>query len=321
MNYSSVLQICVVVIILLICVISFFTKKKSKWSDPEEFVKRKKYISKNCNEQELRKFMHFLREYGGGYVKTRNGSIVHQDYLGREKGDLKGIFYSVVVPSAKVTTQTKEEYRQLICKIGVTGVSARPEYERRDGKLKNKEADTDNWERKQAGNHGEALVRKYLKKLDPAKYFVVSGVVLEYKGEKREFDHLVIGNDILYILETKAFGMAQDELYGSYAEIRISPDDHWVLTKNGHQKELVSPTKQVMEQRKFMEKVLHASYVDILSVVVLANPELQIAQNAKLEYGVVSVNNLQWYIEKTDNKMQVGSREELIQKIDRARIN
>ena len=91
-----------VVIISAILYIVFRLEKK-KYIDTDQFEKEKIKIKPSCSEEELDSFIAFLKVYKGGYIKRRDGKIVNRDYLGKEKGDLKGIFYHIVVPSNKLS--------------------------------------------------------------------------------------------------------------------------------------------------------------------------------------------------------------------------
>ncbi|MGN0395510.1 MAG: hypothetical protein ACI4EF_09110 [Coprococcus sp.] len=79
---------------------------------------------------ELQNFLVFLKKYQGGYVRRKSDQIVYQDFLGKEKGDLKGIFFNIVVPNPNISTKEKEEFRYLKG-IGVNGIDKRPDYETR----------------------------------------------------------------------------------------------------------------------------------------------------------------------------------------------
>lgn len=323
MNDIVTLTMGVVLAIGLIALIfsKLVPQKKDKWVDTQEFEQWKQKISRDCNTQNLQEFQDFLRRYGGGYVRRQHGEIVRQEFLGREKGDLKGIFYQLVVPSKQISIAHKEQFRSLLMEVGVTNVDQRPQYEARDGKLNNKAQDIEERNRKQSGNRGEKIVRDNLEILKKENYFIVSGVVLQYEGETKEFDHIVIGENGVFILETKAFGLSEDVLKDSHAQLLIEGQDEWTLKKNGQLRILQSPTEQVLAQRKFMERFVEEFMTDVNNVLILANPDLKLQKRINLDYDVVQVQNLCQYIRHTEGSLAYNDRLALVSKINGHRQN
>ncbi|CDA69652.1 nERD domain protein [Clostridium sp. CAG:510] len=323
--YSRVIiGVCIVVGILLVLLLGRGTRQKDRHvstgrTGSPAFEKWKKQISTNCSSQNLKDFQLFLTQYGGGYVKRRDGRVIYRDFLGREKGDLKGIFFHSVIPSRKISTEEKEAFRRYLCQIGVQGIGERPEYEKFDGKLRNKEEDLDEWEKKEAGNKGELLVRQYLKSLNEREYFVISGVVLKYQGKTRELDHIIVGNDVVFILETKAFGMSGSE-NGSNKAVLTIHNDNWVLHKNGHDKTLKSPTEQVTQEAALMKEIIENPFIDIKPVVVLANPSLVLEKKETLPYEVTKLKDLAAYIQANNKQMTSEDMQDAIRRIDKSRI-
>ena len=80
-------------VIVVIWLISRLTNKEDKWVSKEKFQREKKKLHPHFSEEEFRRFCAFLKSYQGGYVRRRSGKIVYQDFLNKEKGDLKGIFF------------------------------------------------------------------------------------------------------------------------------------------------------------------------------------------------------------------------------------
>ena len=320
---NDIITIGVVLAIGLIALITskLVPQKKDKWVDSQEFEQWKQKISRDCNTQNLQEFQNFLRRYGGGYVRRKHGEIVWQEFLGREKGDLKGIFYQLVVPSKQISITHKEQFRSLLMEIGVTNVDKRPQYEARDGKLKNKAQDIEERNRKQSGNRGEKIVRDNLEILKKENYFIVSGVVLQYEGKIKKFDHIVIGENGIFILETKAFGLSEDVLKDSHAQLLIEGPDEWTLKKNGQARILQSPTEQVLAQRNFMERFVEEFMTDVNNVLILANPDLKLHQKIHLDYDVVQVQNLCQYIRHTEGNLPYNDRLALVSKINEHRKN
>ena len=85
----------ILVIIALLLIIPILFSKKNKWVSTDDFEKEKKKLRPNCSDMELQNFLVFLKKYQGGYVRRKSGQIVYQDFLGKEKGDLKGIFLAL----------------------------------------------------------------------------------------------------------------------------------------------------------------------------------------------------------------------------------
>ena len=188
---------------------------------------------------------------------------MYQDYLPREKGDLKGIFYRLVVPNHNINSVKKEEFRKYLISIGVTGVENIPEYETRAAKLVNRETNEQNYIRKEVGNLGEELARDELSKLMPMDYKVINGPRLKWNKEVHEYDHIVIGDNGVFCVETKAFGMTDGK--ETVAKLLISSSDQWTIKKGGKIRQVKSPTSQILAEKLHMEAILEKnSYRSIL---------------------------------------------------------
>lgn len=328
MDHTTAILICIVagaVLIIAACIRFAIKPSRRRWVDTEEFDRWQAAVNARCDDRILKEYMEFLKDYGGGYIKRKNGIITYQDFLGKEKGALKGIFFNVIVPSSRISVRNKEEFRRYLISIGVTGISERPKYELRDGALKNYEKDEDDFHRKQAGNMGEKKVRDCLNNLSHSKYHVVNGVVMRYKGVKREFDHIVIGRNGLFIIETKAFGMSDTDEARDEAELIIDRDDNWQLTKNGRTKELKSPTGQIHEQKKFMENIISGSSVsniiNVRPVLVLSNEKLTYKKKFAPDYKILNLSELQEYIEENKDHISYNEVADILTLINKYRIN
>ena len=258
-----------------------------------EFEERKKAVHPNCDRETFYKFYDFLRSYPGGYYRRKNGRIVYQDYTGKEKGDLKGIFYNVVFSNPNLSTEEKEDFRMFIISKGVEGCNTRPDYETRESKLRNRKQDDDEFQRKEVGNKGEETVRRTLERLKNQGFLVINGPVLELFGKRVEYDHIVIGNNGVFALETKAFGSSNDGK--NKASLFIDKGDKWILRKNGNNRELKSPTEQVHTEREHLKSILERfkEKLDVKSILVLSNEELFLKNNIELDYDVVLVKDLE----------------------------
>lgn len=120
---------------------------------------------------------------------------------------------------------------------------------------------------KESGEEGEANVRYHLKWLDG--YKVLNNVRLPNPLEPQEFDHIVIGKNGVFHLETKNHG-------GKYgAKIVINKDGDWTIIQNGYSKGMKNPLFQVRRHerviREFLDKEFPQINIPIKEIVVLSN--------------------------------------------------
>lgn len=309
----------ILVIIALLLIIPILFSKKTKWVSTDDFEKEKKKLRPNCSDMELQNFLVFLKKYQGGYVRRKSGQIVYQDFLGKEKGDLKGIFFNIVVPNPNISTKEKEEFRRYLKEIGVNGIDKRPNYETRDSKLRNNKKDEE-YIRKEVGNIGEQIVRNALKRLEELGYSVINGPVLKYDGVSKEYDHIVIGDNGVFCIETKAFGLSGGK--ACKASLFIDPNDKWIIRKNGMNRDLESPTQQVVDEKKLLEKIINLScFLEVHPILVLCNTELYIKNNIELPYDVVRIDALIECIQNCKDSITESDRLCVLSDIDRNRIN
>lgn len=309
----------ILVIIALLLIIPILFSKKNKWVSTDDFEKEKKKLRPNCSDMELQNFLVFLKKYQGGYVRRKSGQIVYQDFLGKEKGDLKGIFFNIVVPNPNISTKEKEEFRRYLKEIGVNGIDKRPNYETRDSKLRNNKKDEE-YIRKEVGNIGEQIVRNALKRLEALGYSVINGPVLKYDGVSKEYDHIVIGDNGVFCIETKAFGLSGGK--ACKASLFIDPNDKWIIRKNGMNRDLESPTQQVVDEKKLLEKIINLScFLEVHPILVLCNTELYIKNNVELPYDVVRIDALIECIQNCKDSITESDRLCVLSDIDRNRIN
>lgn len=309
----------ILVIVALLLIIPILFSKKNKWVSTDDFENEKKKLRPNCSDMELQNFLVFLKKYQGGYVRRKSGQIVYQDFLGKEKGDLKGIFFNIVVPNPNISTKEKEEFRRYLKEIGVNGIDKRPNYETRDSKLRNNKKDEE-YIRKEVGNIGEQIVRNALKRLEELGYSVINGPVLKYDGVSKEYDHIVIGDNGVFCIETKAFGLSGGK--ACKASLFIDPNDKWIIRKNGMNRDLESPTQQVVDEKKLLEKIINLScFLEVHPILVLCNTELYIKNNIELPYDVVRIDALIECIQNCKDSITESDRLCVLSDIDRNRIN
>ena len=252
----------------------------------EDFQREKNQLRPYCSESDFKRFMSFLNRYEGGYIRENRDGTIYRDYLGQEKGDLKGLFFHVIAPNPNIHTNQKEEFRRFAISKGVTGLDERPDYETRDSALKNKETDAESFARKEVGNIGEQYIRDILDGLKEDGFSVINGAKLRSENVIKEFDHIVIGGNGIFVLETKAFGMTGGA--ATKAALFIDPGDKWILRKNQANHDLTSPTEQITAENELLSAILSSvSMYKVHPMVVLSNTELFIKQNITLEYQVV----------------------------------
>lgn len=294
-------------------------RQKDAYVSTEDFQVEKGKLHPHFSQEEYAHFREFLSRYGGGYIRRRNGHIVFQDYLGKEKGDLKGIFYNLIVPNPNLTAEQKEDFRIYLRSIGVKGVDERPNYETRESKLKNRGSSEDEYRRKEVGNKGEQAVRDVLKLLNENDYAVINGPVLKYKDTAKEFDHIIVGKRGIFMLETKAFGMTDGK--PCYARIFIDKGDKWSIKKNDYVRKLESPTEQIMEEKQLLEDILKTFFKEIHPVLVLSNNEVKVKNNIELPYDIVRVDDLLDYIGRQQDTIKAVERMQILEHLDGYRIN
>lgn len=161
-------------------------------------------------------------------------------------------------------------------------------------------------------------MRNILDQLDSSRYYVINGPVLRLDNVTKEYDHIVIGLNGIFILETKAFGMTNGK--ASKAALFIDAGDKWILRKNGKNKELTSPSLQVKEECELFENIISCP-VEVHSVLVLSNPEIILKQNIDLPYSVIRIDNLRTFIENYNNRISESDRMESLTKLNKCRVN
>jgi len=153
------------------------------------------------------------------------------------------------------------------------------------------------------GAEGEALVAKLLDSL-PMDARVIHSVQFESGERARELDHLLITNNVMFVIETK------------YLRGRIAGeplDREWTLhkrarkTRSRYKRTFYNPLKQVATQiyhlRSHLEKNLgprwaqECSQIWIQGVVVFAHPQGDSSAVVNHEHGVVDITGLQKYLE------------------------
>lgn len=314
------MYILAIIVIIVLALLFFCFQKRNAWISREDFEREKKKLKPNFSEKDLEEFIAFLKKYKGGYVKRQSGKIIYQDFTGKEKGDLKGIFWNLVFPNHNIEVKNKENFRNFLNTIGVKGLEKRPQYEIRDSRLVNHKQGEE-YVRKEVGNIGEKIVRDSLAELETEGYLVINGPMLEYDGVLKEYDHIVIGKNGLFCIETKAFGMTDGK--STKASLFVDQGDKWFVRKNKINRELVSPTEQIISEKNHLENIIKDSYmIGVYPILVLSNSEIFIKNNIELPYDLVRVDELCDCIKsKNEESISEVDMQMIAMSIDKCRKN
>lgn len=120
---------------------------------------------------------------------------------------------------------------------------------------------------RESGEKGEANVRYHLKWLDG--YKVLHNVRLPNPLESQEIDHIVIGKNGVFHLETKNYG-------GEHGgKIVINENDNWTLIKNNDIRGIENPLFQVRRHervlKEYIEKEFPDKHIPVKEIIVLSN--------------------------------------------------
>ena len=283
--------------------------------DPEVFDEERKRIHVYSTEGEIRSFLTFLSKYRGGYIKRYNGRIVKHEYLGKEKGILKGIYYNVILPGKNFSDLLKEDFRSYLVGIGVTGLDEKPDYE--SIRNKNSSVRENNIMIQASGYKAEKKVNDTLSYLTLDHDRIYSNVVIESKGKKREFDHIVVSNGKVLILETKAFGLSAGFEEESCI-LHIDEDDRWMIEKKEKIKNLACPTEQIMGQMEIIDEILSGIDTIIEYILVLPNPKLELDIHRLHKYKIMTLLDLSVGFEDLIGSESKSSSDEIIGRINRS---
>jgi hypothetical protein len=284
------------------------THAPQKLPDARKFEEWKMRISSGVDEKMLLDYMEFLRLYPGSRVRHRGRKKVIYSYTGKELGTLKGMFLNVIVPTPRLYTTSKEQFREFLINLGVSGLTERPNYEERSGKLRvDRHLSETDRRIKTAGNIGEKAVRDVLEKLPP-EYKSVSGIYLEIEGSLRlELDHVVIGPSGMFILETKAFGITPEGVNNRLV-LFINKDGEWSKTEHGRRVPLNSPEEQITRQQQIMQDFFRPINITPRVILVLANRKAALGRIERRPPFVISrLEDLPNYIVKPAAGQELSS--------------
>lgn len=124
-----------------------------------------------------------------------------------------------------------------------------------------------------AGESGEMFTEMVLKKL-PRSYYVVSDVVLERKNGTSQMDHVVVGRNGVFIVETKNH---RGTITGNDEDVKVLQEKQ--LKGRKVKKTFYNPTKQVSGHvrtvRRMMEDTGYGGTA-IIGIVFFSNPDAKV---------------------------------------------
>lgn len=153
---------------------------------------------------------------------------------------------------------------------------------------------------RKAGQEGEKAVSYALDWLNKNKYFVFNNIDLKCNGISQQFDHLVIGINGIFNIETKAYS----------GKIIIDKYGNWAREKTGKVEPLENPLFQIQRHHKTIEGIIGESH-PIIDTLVLANKNVLIEGIEKSPLNIVKADTLQYFIENYKSGAEIP-HEELI---------
>lgn len=169
-----------------------------------------------------------------------------------------------------------------------------------------------------AGRKGEEAVEYAIKWLKPegyrsiakdclSKYGSVSIILknADYIDEAQEFDHIVIGENGIFIIETKNYA----------GVISVSAEGDWIQEKDGVCKGIKNPVQQCNRHHGIIKSIV--GNVPITSIICIANDSAIIKGRENCEIPIVKVELLQDFIKrvKTERQLSEPEIEDIIKKI------
>lgn len=166
----------------------------------------------------------------------------------------------------------------------------------------------------QKGEPGEKEVEYALKWLDKS-YIVMSGknshgdqkekIILyneQFIDEKQEFDHIIIGQQGVFLIETKNYT----------GTIEIDQNGNWIrMKKDGIRVGEKNPIQQIRRHEKLMKSIVN---VPVMSIICLANSQVIIEGIENSKVPIIKSDLLVEYIESYRNEENISK-----EKIDQCR--
>lgn len=156
---------------------------------------------------------------------------------------------------------------------------------------------------KEAGDIGEQEVKYALRWLDKIYMVLDEGNTIKIRNEKyidevQEIDHIVVGPQGVFILETKNYK----------GKIVIDEQGNWLRDVNGEKRIEKNPIQQIRRHEKLVKSILPES-VNVISIICLAHPTSIIENMQMSAVPVVRVDLLSEYIEHFECEKQLSDQE------------
>lgn len=158
----------------------------------------------------------------------------------------------------------------------------------------NYEKNTEKDFKTEAGEKGEAKVRYALSWL-PQDYKIIQGdnneklylINEDFRDERQEYDHIVVGPNGLFLIETKNYG----------GIVRIDSHGNWTQQKNDEKvKGLKNPRQQVIQHEKLIKSFIEEN-IPVHSIICIANEKTLIEGIENSSVPIVKCDQIQQYIE------------------------
>lgn len=160
-----------------------------------------------------------------------------------------------------------------------------------------------------SGVQGEKQTCDLLRKL-PKNFTIITNPVISYKGKENELDTVVIGENGVFIIESKNY---RGVVCGKTSE------QVWKQIKKGknsstYEKEVKNPVRQSDNQRRKMREILNEANInaDVFPVLYFVddNVKLKITDDAKLDIKIINnENTLIEYIINAKSRCKISSSE------------
>lgn len=315
----AVLLIAAIVYIVIRLIVGH-TVKKYTWVDTDAFNEQRDKVLNRCTEETLHMFMHFLTSYQGGFIKRSGKKIVLQTYSPQEKQDLSDTFYNVVLRNKYISVKTKEDFRHLINRLGAPNTEQKPDYEHIDNSIVQRKSDDESKDKQRAVKRkAESMVADVLNMgLDMKYNHVFHNIYLTNADERRRFDHIVVNDNGVFVLETKSFGMEEFTEQYINCELFIEKGDRWSIRIGNDMQNLESPTLQVLEEKRFIEDFAGDLLLKVHPVVVLPQKDMIVYKKATLPYEVVGIRELCDFLQEKHDTFSLNDKLTMISRLNDA---
>lgn len=170
-------------------------------------------------------------------------------------------------------------------------------------KRNNYEAKTSEVRAEESGAHGEANVRYNLKWLED--YKVINDVQVPNKLESQQIDHIVIGKNGIFHLETKNHG-------GTYGGIiNINKEGDWSITKNNNVQGMENPLNQVRRHERVIKEFVENQFPDkaipIKAIIVLSNEKTMLEGQENSPITVLKLERLNDFIMNYESDVEIDN--------------